>query len=602
MGILKSFLRWWRWWVLAGLLVLTVPPGAHAGPYAPAADDSGSTAISMTDSRIVAWATGFQDYQPGADIDAAWKTPDKALGPAVGDSFDIVSLGRGGRITLTFDTIVSNGPGDDFAVFENSYSDTFLELAFVEVSSDGTNYFRFPNDSQTAIPVGGYGGIDPTNVDGFAGKYRQGFGTPFDLSALAGVSPLLDIGAVTTIRLVDVVGNGSESDSQGDAIYDPYPTSGSAGFDLDAVGLLHLPCVNVNAPRQPALLSPAHGATDMSLTPVLKTDAFADDDHAGCEYHMQTRWQVATDAAFSAGSLVMDATSTRHLTAFTVPGALLSPGTTYHWRARHLDSGATPSAWSTDFRFTTAAANTDQRPANGIPDTQEAGDSTARRLLPARAVDAWFKVLESVTGEGPLAAQLAGGDPSEAIERIQSVDPATLPDTPTGTRPETFLMGAVDFRIRVKTVGGTAVVTLFFSKSISSRYGWYKYHPATGWRQLGTSEARFGADGRSVTLTLTDGGALDADGIANGVIVDPGALGASGSTFVPQGDPAGIGGGCFIQTASGGGEIPARGIWWMTGAVGFGLTGAVITGRRRRRGHPGGGAMTNASTQEGSDD
>jgi len=33
------------------------------------------------------------------------------------------------------------------------------------------------------------------------------------------------------------VGDGSNLDSLGEVIYDPYPTSGSAGFDLDAVGV-----------------------------------------------------------------------------------------------------------------------------------------------------------------------------------------------------------------------------------------------------------------------------------------------------------------------------------------------------------------------------
>ncbi|MEZ4549679.1 MAG: hypothetical protein R2874_04140 [Desulfobacterales bacterium] len=60
-------------------------------------------------------------------------------GPAVGSSFDVV-LGRGGSIILTFDPPVENGEGWDFAVFENSFNDFNLELAFVEVSSNGTDF------------------------------------------------------------------------------------------------------------------------------------------------------------------------------------------------------------------------------------------------------------------------------------------------------------------------------------------------------------------------------------------------------------------------------------------------------------------------------
>ncbi len=210
-----------------------------AGPYAPAAGEVGSTAIAMDDPAIVAWATDWKQYTPGTEVSATFQTPDKALGPAVGNSFDIVSLGRGGEITLQFDIPIRDGLGADFAVFENSVTDTFLELAYVEVSSNGTDFFRFDTDSLTASSVGGFGSVDPTNIDGFAGKYRQGVGTPFDLNDLAGISADLDVNAISHVRLIDIVGDGSQTDSSGDTVYDPFPTVGSAGFDLDAIGVIN---------------------------------------------------------------------------------------------------------------------------------------------------------------------------------------------------------------------------------------------------------------------------------------------------------------------------------------------------------------------------
>lgn len=214
------------------VFLLMMAGSAFAGPYAPAAGQSGSTAIYMTDSGFVGWATGWQNYNVGTDVDAAWQTPDLALGQAVGTSFDIVSLGRGGSITMTFANPIADGAGADFAVFENAFSDTSLELAYVEVSADGSNWYRFTNDSLTAGTVGSFGSIDPTDITGLAGKYRQGYGTPFDL-AESGLSE------ISYVRILDIVGNGSCLDSSGDFIYDPYPTSGSAGFDLDAVGVLN---------------------------------------------------------------------------------------------------------------------------------------------------------------------------------------------------------------------------------------------------------------------------------------------------------------------------------------------------------------------------
>jgi hypothetical protein len=212
-----------------------------AGSYPPAAGVQGSTATHMDDPAFVDWATGYTDYIMGSNVDSTWQTPEKALGEATGNSYDVVSLGRGGRITLSFNSPIEDGEGWDFAVFENSFSDSFLELGYVEVSSDGTNFLRFDSDSLTAEPVGAYGSIDPTNIKGLAGKYRQGYGTPFDLADLGQkeevTSGTVDLSRITHVRIIDIIGNGTSFDTSGDIIYDPYPTVNSAGFDLDAIGI-----------------------------------------------------------------------------------------------------------------------------------------------------------------------------------------------------------------------------------------------------------------------------------------------------------------------------------------------------------------------------
>ncbi len=211
---------------------------AMAGPYAPRAGMPGTTAIPHHDARIVAWAKGSLQPQYGTDVDEVWKTPAKALGPATTDVYDIVCLGNGGNITVFFPHPIMNRDGADFAVFENSFGHTFLELAFVEVSSDGVNFIRFPAFSDTPSAVGPFGTVDPTNVHGLAGKYQVGHGTPFDLSDLPD-SPLLDKRSIRFVRIVDIIGDGSVKDSRGRSIYDPTPVVGSGGFDLEAVGVIH---------------------------------------------------------------------------------------------------------------------------------------------------------------------------------------------------------------------------------------------------------------------------------------------------------------------------------------------------------------------------
>jgi len=223
------------------VLIILLAGAVLAGPYRPAAGQDGSHAIPMEDEAFTSWAVGYEEYQTGEDVDSTWQTPEKALGEAAGTSFEVVSLGAGGRVTMLFDPPVSDGEGWDFAVFENGFEDTFLELAYVEISSDGSTFVRFDSTSLTPDPVPSFGTLDPTLIDGLAGKYRQGYGTPFDLQALADKPEVLrgdvNLAAITHIRIIDIVGDGSYSDSSGNLIYDLYPTFGSAGFDLDAIGV-----------------------------------------------------------------------------------------------------------------------------------------------------------------------------------------------------------------------------------------------------------------------------------------------------------------------------------------------------------------------------
>jgi len=249
-------------------ILLAASAYCTAGPYPPAAGIAGSTAIAANDPSIAGWASSYLNYSVGIEVDAEWQKPELALGLAgnsngnnLGHNFDIVSLGRGGQITLQFDNPIGNGNGYDFAVFENSFNDTFLELAWVEVSSNGIDFARFQTASLTPVSVGPFDDImEASDIDGLAGKYRGGYGTPFDLSDLPATANV-DINNINYIRIIDVIGDGSADDDLPNAqspvpIYDPYPTFGSAGFDLEAVAVLNyaLPEIEENVPLPPLAL------------------------------------------------------------------------------------------------------------------------------------------------------------------------------------------------------------------------------------------------------------------------------------------------------------------------------------------------------------
>jgi hypothetical protein len=255
--------------VAAAILALACSSAwaALPGPYSPPAGQPGSTAVPYYsasgtdhyDARIRGWASEVTQLVRGPENIAvtgsqpvAWGEPGQALGPADAygsQNFNVISLGDGGSITLKFPQSIGDGPGPDLAVFENAFSDTFLELAFVEVSTNGTKFYRLPAVSltQTNTQVGGFGELDTTYLHNLAGKYRSGFGTPFDLADLAGIDDVeFDVHHINYVRVVDVVGSidplYGTRDSQGHLVNDPWSTEWeSGGFDLDAVAYLNIP-------------------------------------------------------------------------------------------------------------------------------------------------------------------------------------------------------------------------------------------------------------------------------------------------------------------------------------------------------------------------
>lgn len=233
------------------LAILGASTILNAQSYPPPAGQTGSTAIAASSSSIVAWATGAtvvrgkQDISNASSPLATFGTASLATGAPSGSTLDVVSLGDGGSATVTFAQPITDGTGYDFAVFENSFSDTFLELAFVEVSSDGVNFFRFPSHSQTqtTTQIGGFGAVDCRYINNLAGKYKINFGTPFDLADVPN-NALLNKSSITHVKVIDVVGSINATyatyDSYGNKINDPFTTPfASSGFDLDAVGVIN---------------------------------------------------------------------------------------------------------------------------------------------------------------------------------------------------------------------------------------------------------------------------------------------------------------------------------------------------------------------------
>jgi hypothetical protein len=263
----------------------------HANPLPP---EEGGDPNAIVNPIFRGWATGVKSYEPSPGVAIQWRDTSTALGPATGDKIDIVSLGDvntvdssdpPGQIILSFgDPEDPNDPnhirdvdGYDFVVFENGFlvtegnnpghgyrqGEVFAEFGYVEVSSDGNDFARFPPVSLTPDFVGDYGSINISSICNLAGKHINAdgicTGTPFDLRELLNepnvISGTVDINNIIYVRIVDIPGSGYFKDEAGEhidpntwpdwadydanhPIYDAWLTYGSGGLDLEAIGVL----------------------------------------------------------------------------------------------------------------------------------------------------------------------------------------------------------------------------------------------------------------------------------------------------------------------------------------------------------------------------
>ncbi|AEA42029.1 T9SS type A sorting domain-containing protein [Fluviicola taffensis] len=228
----------------------------NAQSFHPAPGDPNSNAIKKDSSCFVGWATGGTVIRGFLNISdttvefdgsnkASFGNLNNALGPATGSTTHVLSLGDSGVATLTFDQFIMDGPGYDFAVFENGFTDNYIEIAHVEISSDGIHFFRFPSTTEVPLDtqIGNASFSDCRMLNNLAGKYKAGYGTPFNISEISD-DVNLDKFAIKYVRIIDAIGaisgNHTTTDQFGTIINDPFPTPfESGGFDLEAIGIIN---------------------------------------------------------------------------------------------------------------------------------------------------------------------------------------------------------------------------------------------------------------------------------------------------------------------------------------------------------------------------
>ena len=243
------------------------------------------------------------------------------------------------------------------------------------------------------------------------------------------------------------------------------------------------------------------------------------------------------------------------------PTCLLTNGTVYT-AAIASPTGGLSGAETWEFTTIVASPDTD---GDGVPDNEDDHPGNKGKGTPPSS-RGHGKFLIDVTDTAGASLDVAKG----MAETDASLNQAGMP---SGYE---FPDGLVSYQVVGVVPGSTIPVKVTFPSGIPAGSKVYKVGP-TGFKEVGNPAIQ----GNTVTLTLTDGGSGDSDGLANGVIVDPVGVAtpaASGTGSVDLSSASGAGG-CSVAVRTGSGASAIDGTLILAG---IGLTVWGIRIRRRR--------------------
>jgi hypothetical protein len=244
------------------------------------------------------------------------------------------------------------------------------------------------------------------------------------------------------------------------------------------------------------------------------------------------------------------------LTSLKVPKLILEEDTDYIWKVRFINSRGTGSNWSDAGFFTTDFINDDQN-GNGIPDIQEvAADLDLDNDGIADSEQNDIKCVTSSGQDVQIGVSIKESENAASIMAMEIEDAGEANKiTKSKGKPSSIQFGLINFKILVDFPGDETVVTIYLSKPAFDKGKLYKYDSINAEWVDYSDYAEFSNNRKEVYLTLKDGGFGDADGVENGIIVDPMTVGSetavddsSGSDSENFFDSIMPNAGCFIST------------------------------------------------------
>jgi hypothetical protein len=247
------------------------------------------------------------------------------------------------------------------------------------------------------------------------------------------------------------------------------------------------------------------------------------------DYLSESEWQINTTETFEASGRILSrnpkgasAAEEEKARKLTLSDGILLPGESYWIRTRHRD-GKFWSEWSDPVNFTMTSEGDHFTTHGGIDDRYFAGngydangdgtstgDETEMKIIP----------LYNTGDSSIIGVLLSHGTFRQLSATAYSDLPATL--TADGRMP----YGLFNFRIEGLDINegspARTTVTFYLPARPADSARWYKYNASSN--TLAPMNNQFEILENRVSLTLVDGGDFDADGVVNGVIVDPSGL------------------------------------------------------------------------------
>lgn len=336
----------------------------------------------------------------------------------------------------------------------------------------------------------------------------------------------------------DLVTADSTTDSDNDGLLDideyghgtnPNNTDTDGDGDSDGNEVLYgadptdtLDTLDSYRPNTPVILPIAGDAVLRDQT--FDVEGFTDPDQFQGDYLTASKWEISTDQNFTNGNSIFYKILERSTDDSEVdyrqllmPDNILVKATDYWVRTRHQDSVGLWSAWSAPLAFSTVAIDSNDLDDDSVDDRYQV---TGYTDTDGNSVDDSMERIRALyEAEGGATIGIRAGSGT-----LGSLTAVPSSDIPTGQMPtDPMPYGLFSFRIDGLLVNAvnpaTADVTFYFPESLPSEAKWYKYDPVSGEMTDFTANVVF--SGNQAVVTLTDGGVGDADGVINGIIVDP---------------------------------------------------------------------------------